>query len=127
MYYAYKLTDQESGHYFYFLCHVKDIDLVAEQIEHTSANSDNELTYQFLNQRDWDQINIEPTTEVKTSDILNGVIPTNDSRCMNISDSFKSLIIQPKQKEKKKREPKPKAEPKKPAKPRGKKLVLQLT
>ena len=126
-YCAYKFTDQASQYYFYFISPftgTDDIDLVAESIEHYISNAPSQMN-QFLVTVDFDQAKIEPAQSITPLNVINGTFPADD-KCMNISNSFISLIPPPKP-QRTKKEAKPKAEkpvkePKIP-KPRGKKAV----
>ena len=113
-YHGYKFSEHENGYYFYFLSPFdgSDLDLVLETVEHY-------IVCQYLNSIDFDTVNVEKVIGGSAMDIINNTFP-HDDKCMNVSDSFKSLIPPPKAK----RQPKKKAEttdkpakkaPKKPA------------
>ena len=124
-FHVYKLTENTNGYYIYLISNVEDPEIFIEQVEHSVANELNKPYNQYLSTCDWDDMKIEKVN-INPIDVINRHLPQDD-KCINVSESYISLIPPPK--EKKKREPKPKAEPKekKPAKPRGKKPGLQLT
>ena len=108
-FHVFKFQELENGFYFYFisLFNGENIDIVSESIEHYISNEHTQMN-QYLNSIDFDTVKIDKV-QINPTDVINKTLPT-DEKCMNISDSYISLIPPPKVK----RVPKPKAD--KPAK-----------
>jgi len=121
-FHVFKLIESINNYYIYLISHVEDPELFLEEVEHSVANALDKPYNQYLSTCDWDSITIEKAS-VNPVDVIHNHLPQDD-KCINVSNSYISLIPPPK--EKKKREPKPKAEPKKPAKPRGKKTGVTI-
>ena len=125
-FHTFKFSESENNFYFYFISPFsgENIDLVSEQIEHYISNEPTQMN-QYLNSIDFDTVKIEKTS-INPVDIINKTLPA-DEKCMNISDSYISLIPPPKVK----RVPKPKADKpakeKKEPKPRAKKCTQNVS
>ena len=117
-FHSYKVTENDHGFYFFTISPFEDPEVVMETVEHFVSNSPQIQMCQYLIHCDFDNMKIEKAN-ISCIDIINKNIP-NDSKCMNVSSDYVSLIPPPK--EKKKREAKPKAD-KPPPKPRGKKAA----
>ena len=115
-FHVFKIQELENGFYFYFisLFNGENIDLVSESIEHYISNERNQIN-QYLNSIDFDTVKIDKV-HINPIDVINKTLPA-DEKCMNISDSYISLIPPPKVKRvpkadkqaKEKKEPKPRA------------------
>ena len=116
---SFKITENDHGFYFFTISPFEDPEVVMETVEHFVSNSPQIQMCQYLIHCDFDNMKIEKAN-ISCIDIINKNIP-NDSKCMNVSSDYVSLIPPPKPK----REPKKKAEPKEPKqpKPRGKKAA----
>ena len=101
-FYVYKIIETINNYYFYVISHVDDENIVLMQFEHTSANKPNLSMYKYLNDTvGWDHINIEKCDNIKAVDIINGSYVCEDkNKCMNVSNSYESLIVEKKKKEK---------------------------
>ena len=113
---SFKITENDHGFYFFTISPFEDPEVVMETVEHFVSNSPQIQMCQYLIHCDFDNMKIEKAN-ISCIDIINKNIP-NDSKCMNVSSDYVSLIPPPK----KKREAKPKAD-KPPPKPRGKKAA----
>ena len=125
-FHVFKFSEAENGHYFFFISpfNKDNIDLVSESIEHYISNEPTQMN-QYLNGINFDTIKVE-SVQINPIDVINKTLPA-DEKCMNISDSYISLIPPPKVK----RVPKPKADKpakeKKETKPRAKKSTQNVT
>ena len=125
-FHVFKFQELENGFYFFFisLFNGENIDLVSESIEHYISNERNQMN-QYLNSIDFDTVKIDKV-QMNPIDVINKTLPA-DEKCMNISDSYISLIPPPKVK----RVPKPKADKpakeKKEPKPRAKKCTQNVS
>ena len=125
-FHVFKFQELENGFYFFFisLFNGENIDLVSESIEHYISNERNQMN-QYLNSIDFDTVKIDKV-HINPIDVINKTLPA-DQKCMNISDSYISLIPPPKVK----KTPKPKADKpakeKKEPKPRAKKSTQNVT
>ena len=125
-FHVFKFQELENGFYFFFisLFNGENIDLVSESIEHYISNERNQMN-QYLNSIDFDTVKIDKV-QINPMDVINKTLPA-DEKCMNISDSYISLIPPPKVK----RVPKPKAdkpvkEKKEPKAKKGAKTVQKV-
>ena len=115
-FHVFKFQELENGYYFFFisLFNGENVDLVSESIEHYISNERNQMN-QYLNSIDFDTVKIDKV-QMNPIDVINKTLPA-DEKCMNISDSYISLIPPPKVKKtpkadklpKEKKEPKPRA------------------
>ena len=123
-YNVYRLTENDHGYYFYFLSSFSEsnMDCVAESIEHYISNESTPMN-QYLNIIDFDAVKIEKVN-ISPIDVINRNLP-QDSKCMNISQDFATLIPPPKEKKKREAKPKPEKEAKQP-KQRGAKKSNQV-
>ena len=95
---VYKFFETINNFYFYVISHVDDENIVLTQFEHTSANKPNVSMYKYLNYVvGWDNISIEKCDTIKAVDIINNSLDSDD-KCMNISTSYESFIIEKKPK-----------------------------
>ena len=121
---TYKFTEGNNNYYFYAISHIDNLDIVSEQLEHGIANELEKPMNQYLINVDFDNVTIKKSS-ISPLDVINRNFP-QDSKCMNISTDYVSLI--PPQKPKKEanqkaeKVDKPVKEAKIP-KPRGKKSV----
>ena len=108
---VYKIFETINNYYFYVISHVDDKDIVLMQFEHTSVNKPSEPMYKYLNTVvGWDNISIEKC-DINPIDIINGsLIQFKDDKCMNLNNSFISLIPEKVAKEKKEKPIKEKKE-----------------
>ena len=122
--FVYKVSDEMNGYYLYVVSRVKNIEIFEEQLEHYASNEPDDIDNAYFNFIGWNTIQIEVVSDIKPTDVLNKNLP-NDGKCMNMTDSFKSLIVIP---EKKKRVTKPKAEKikKEPKKPKIKPSCVSI-
>ena len=98
---VYKIFETINNFYFYVISHVDDENIVLTQFEHTAANKPKLAMYKYLNDVvGWDSISIEKCDTIKAVDIINNSL-VSDDKCMNISTSYESFIIEKKPKEKK--------------------------
>ena len=113
--FVYKVSDEINGYYLYVVSRVKNIEIFEEQLEHYAANEPDDIDIAYFNFIGWNTIKIEVVSDIKPIDVLNKNLP-NDGKCMNVTDSFKSLIVIPEKKKRvtKQKTEKPKKEPKKP-------------
>ena len=123
---TYKFTEGNNNYYFYAISHIDNLDIVSEQVEHTIANELEKPMNQYLITVAFDKVTIEKSS-ISTLDVINRKFQ-QDSKCMNISTDYVSLIPPPKQPKVKQSKPKaekPIKEPKqsKVPKPRGKQSV----
>ena len=97
-----------------------------EHEEHYSCFFPDNLVNSYFDFIGWDNIEIQAITDVKAVDVVSGNIPADD-KCMNLNDSYKSLIVEipVSKKEKKQAKPKEQKEAKPKAKPRAKKTATQ--
>ena len=118
-FHPYKVTENDHGFYFFTISPFDNEEIVMETVEHFVSNSPQNQMCQYLIHCDFDNMKIEKAN-ISCIEVINKNIPITDSKCMNVSSDYVSLIPPPK--EKKKREAKPKAD-KPPPKPRGKKAA----
>ena len=97
--YTFKVIDNTNNYYIYILSRFNDPELALEHVEHASGAHPEDPIHNYFNFIGWDSISIAPDENIKPSDVVNNALPADD-KCMNLSDSYVSLIVLP---EKKKR------------------------
>ena len=125
-YNVYKFQELDNGYYFFLLSlfSEKHAECASEQIEHYISNEPTQMN-QYLHSIDFDNVKVE-IVHINPIDVINKTLPSDD-KCMNVSDSYISLIPPPKAK----RTPKPKAdkpvkEKKEPKAKKGAKTVQKV-
>ena len=103
-FHSYKVIEKDHDFYFFTISPFEDPEVVMETVEHFVSKSPQNQMCQYLIHCDFDNMEIE-RAPISPVDIINKNIP-NDSKCMNVSSDYVSLIPPPK----KKREAKPKAD-----------------
>ena len=103
---VYKFQEHDNEFYLYTISNLDDPELVLQTIEFSITNEPEKPINQYLMTVNFDNVKIEKLS-ISLIDVINRSFPS-DSKCMNVSQDYISLIPPPK--EKKKREIKPKIE-----------------
>ena len=127
-FYVYKLIDGVNNYYLYVVSRCESPDMQIEHEEHYAYFFPDNLVNSYFNYIGWDNIEIQPVADIKAVDVVSGNI-TADDKCMNLNDTYKSLIVEIPVSKKEKKQAKPKeqkeAKPKAKPKPRAKKTATQ--
>ena len=114
-FYVYKLIDGVNNYYLYDVSRCESPDMQIEHEEHYACFFPDNLVNSYFDFIGWDNIEIQTVTDLQAVDFVSGNI-TADDKCMNLNDTYKSLIVEIPVSKKEKKQAKPKEQ--KEAKPK---------
>ena len=127
-FYVYNLIDGVNNYYLYDVSRCESPDIQIEHEEHYGSFFPEKVVNSYFDFVGWDNVEIQAITDVKAVDVVSGNIPADD-KCMNLNDTYKSLIVDIPVAKKEKKQTKPKeqkeAKPKAKPKPKAKKTAIQ--